>query len=311
MFEIRSMRAADHDAVADLIYLSTNSWYQRNRGHDIFQGGPEVCRLFCDVYEDLDPGCALVAEHSRNRFIIGSCFVHPRETHVSLGILNVHPSYFGAGVAAALLDSVIALAGKKNLPLRLVSSAMNLDSFSLYNRKGFIPRAIYQDVMFDTPVEREIPVPEGCGSIEVRPAALPDIAAMGRLELEVAGITRERDYRYFVENARGCWHSVVAPSAGREGEIDGFLVSVDDPGSRLIGPGVARTPEIAAALVFHQLQRFKGKKAVCLAPADQPGLVRALYRMGGRNCELHLAQVLGEARPATGIVMPTFMPETG
>ena len=107
------MQPRDFDAVAELIYLSTNSWYQANRGYKIFQGSPDDCRLFCDVYEDLDPGCAMVAEHDKKKIIIGSCFVHPRETHIAIGIVNVHPSYFGDGVAGALMDSVIAFAEKE------------------------------------------------------------------------------------------------------------------------------------------------------------------------------------------------------
>jgi hypothetical protein len=132
---------------------------------------------------------------------------------------------------------------------------------------------------------------------------------MGHLEFEVSGISREQDYCYFEENQSGIWQTLVVPNA--DGEIDGFLVSVDHPGSRLIGPGVARTPEAAAALVHRQLDRFRGKKVVCLCPADTPALVQALYSMGGRNCELHFGQVLGDAQPVDGIVMPTFMPETG
>lgn len=309
MFTLRTMQPRDFDAVADLIYLSTNSWYQQNLGHDIFTGGPDVCRLFTDVYEDLDPGCAMVAEHNEKKTIIGSCFLHPRETHISLGILNVHPSYFGDGVAGSLMDSVIAFAEKEGQPIRLVSSAMNLDSFSLYSRKGFTPYATFQDVMFQVPeggIKNKPAVIEG---IEVREADPHDLMAMGHLEFEVSGISREQDYCYFEENVAGIWQTLVAPD--QSGEIDGFLVSIDHPASRMIGPGVARTPEVAAALAYHQLDRFRGKSVVCLSPVDQPVLVNALYEMGGRNIELHLGQVLGEAQPVEGVVMPTFMPESG
>ncbi|MDF1815979.1 MAG: GNAT family N-acetyltransferase [Verrucomicrobiales bacterium] len=302
------MQPRDFDAVAELIYLSTNSWYQANRGYKIFQGSPDDCRLFCDVYEDLDPGCAMVAEHDTKKIIIGSCFVHPRETHISVGIVNVHPSYFGDGVAGALMDSVIAFAEKEGQPVRLISSAMNLDSFSLYSRKGFYPFAAYQDVMFDVPPDG-VKAPQKIAGIEVREADPHDLMAMGHLEFEVSGISREQDYCYYEENQSGIWQTLVAPD--KNGEVDGFLVSIDHPASRMLGPGVARSAEVAAALVHKQLERFKGKKVVCLAPVDQTDLVKALYQMGGRNVEIHFGQVLGEAQPVDGIVMPTFMPETG
>jgi hypothetical protein len=48
-----------------------------------------------------------------------------------------------------------------------------------------------------------------------------------------------------------------------------------------------------------------------LAPVDAPHLVRQLYAWGARVCELHFGQVRGPWTPPRGIVMPTFMPETG
>jgi hypothetical protein len=35
-----------------------------------------------------------------------------------------------------------------------------------------------------------------------------------------------------------------------------------------------------------------------------------LYYWGARNCEIHFAQVRGEYWSPSGVVMPTFMPET-
>jgi hypothetical protein len=39
--------------------------------------------------------------------------------------------------------------------------------------------------------------------------------------------------------------------------------------------------------------------------------VRLVYRLGGRNVEMHAAQVRGPAPPFRGVSFPTFMPETG
>ena len=89
------MVPADFDEVAELIFLSTNGYYEKHLGHSIFQCLPDDCRVFPEVYEDLDPGCGLVVEHPQTQMIVGSCFYHPRETHVSLGIMNVHPNYSG------------------------------------------------------------------------------------------------------------------------------------------------------------------------------------------------------------------------
>ncbi len=307
MFKMRLMKATDFDAVAELIFLSTNAWYQKHLGHAIFQCRPLDCRLFCEVYDDLDPDCGLVLEHSHNGMIVGSCFFHPRETHVSLGIMNVHPNYFGHGIAGRLLQRIIDEADNRDLPMRLVSSALNLDSFSLYNRNGFLPFCLYQDMVVNVPEEG---LPETAWKYPgtVREAGPADLLAMGRLEFEVSGISRERDYCYFIENSTGIWKTLV--SVNDEGEVDGFLTSVDHPASRLIGPGVMLTPAAAAALLRAQLDRFRGKSVVFLLPSGEADLVKAAYALGARNCELHLGQVRGIAQPVSGIAMPTFLPES-
>lgn len=298
----------DFDEVAELIFLSTNGWYQQRLGHSIFQSSPGDCRVFPEVYEDLDPECGLVVEHPQTRMIIGSCFFHPRETHVSLGIMNVHPNYFRRGVAGLLLKHIIEYTDSGALPLRLVSSALNLDSYSLYNRFGFVPTSIYQDMVIDVSpkgieLQEDYPLPT------VREAGPSDIVAMGQVEFEVSGISRERDYCYFIEKGDGIWHTVV--SEDEDGNVDGFLVSVDHPASQMIGPGVARTEKAALAMLYRQLGRFKSKSVVCLLPSSCSLLVRAAYKIGARNCELHFGQIKGEAQPVNGVVMPSFLPESG
>jgi len=307
MFSLRTMRPGDFDEVAELIFLSTNHWYEKNLGRPVFTGEPGVCRVFCDVYGELDPGYALVAVNESSDRIIGSCFYHPRETHLSLGIMNVHPNYFGAGVASRILNEILAIAAENDLPVRLVSSALNLDSFSLYNRLGFAPLAVYQDMILE--------VPRGGWSRSERPdlssvraATTRDVDGMGALEFAVSGISREKDYRHFLDNRLGIWETRVSENAS--GELDGFLVSVDHPGCTMIGPGVARDEDVAERLLLAQLDRFSGRSVVFLLPAHLPGLAARFYARGAKNCELHLAQANGEAQPVDGIVMPTFLPES-
>ena len=107
--ELKRMQPGDWAEVADLIYVSTNYWYEAHGHNAIFSGGPEATRLFCKVYEDLDPGHCVIARNPETGRIMGSCFMHPRETHVSLGIMNVHPVYFGRGIARKLLNYIIAI----------------------------------------------------------------------------------------------------------------------------------------------------------------------------------------------------------
>lgn len=50
---------------------------------------------------------------------------------------------------------------------------------------------------------------------------------------------------------------------------------------------------------------------VSLVPVECGERVRQVYSWGGRNCEVHFAQVRGSCAPFLGVTLPTFMPETG
>ena len=303
---LRPMTPADRWEVAELICLSTNVWYQTHGRPPIFTGGAETAAVFFDVYESLDPGCGLVAVSQQTGRLAGSCFYHPRPTHVSLGIMNVHPNYFGAGVARRLLQAIIDEAQRREAPLRLVSSAMNLDSFSLYTRAEFVPQTAYQDMYLAVP-PGGLPFQTVAGK-QLRAATPDDVPAMVALEREVAGLDREKDYRHFIENREGFWHVSVWQN-DRSG-LDGFLASSGHPGCNMIGPGTARTPEVALAPLAAELNRHAGRMPVFLVPVQCAAMVSTLYAWGAKNCEMHFSQVRGHCQPLRGIHLPSFLPET-
>jgi GNAT superfamily N-acetyltransferase len=306
-FRLRTMEERDRWEVAELICASMNVWdILHGMAPGRFGGGPPQTDVFYQVYEQLDPGYCLVAEADGGR-LAGSCYYRERETHTALGIMNVHPNHFGKGVAKDLLRFVTDWAEERGKPLRLVSSVMNLESFSLYTRAGFVPSRVYQDLIVEVPeggFREEVP-----GAERVRPATEDDVGAMAEVELAVSGITRGKDYPYYVENAEGFWYSSVAE--GADGSLDGYLVSIGHPLFNTIGPGVARTEETAAALLLDHLNRYAGRMPVFLLPVESASVVRLAYRLGARNCEMHAAQARGEAQPFRGVTIPTFMPETG
>ena len=296
---IRALHPDEWNQLSSLIFHSTNDWYRKNLNRGCFPGNdPSICRIFPEIYEDLDPGSCLIAEIDGE--LAGSCFYHPRETHFSIGIMNADPKFAGQGVARRLLAEIIARAGEK--PIRLVSSALNLDSYSLYTKKGFRPLAIYQDMIL--PSGKDLPPV----SERIRPAEMADLPEIMRIEEEVSGIRREKDWRYFLSDQSGIWRGLVHEQAG---EITGFLFSIDHPGSCMLGPGVMLDDNAAFDLITAQLSGFKKSSPLFLVPAQAKQLVQRLYELGARNCELHLSQVLGQAQEPAGIVMPSFMPETG
>ena len=307
---LRPMRHAEWLAVAHLIHASTNAWYRKNRGFDIFTGAPDACLLFPETYETLDPNCCIVAEDPATRRLAGSCFYHPRETHVSLGIMNVHPDFAGQHIASRLLRFITDFADRAKLPTRLVSSAMNLDSFSLYSRAGFVPRAAFADMQIPAaPRAAAIPPPK-LDHHHIRPATPDDVTAIADLEHELCHIRRRKDHAFFVQNEQQIWRTTVAQST--DGRIDAFLTSVAHPASTMLGPGVMRDDALAAALIADHLSHHARSDAspVFLIPLDHPALQQQMYAWGAKNLELHFAQTRGPHTAHIGVTMPTFMPET-
>jgi GNAT superfamily N-acetyltransferase len=302
------MGAEDWSAVAELIHVSTNAYYTSHGMNPIFSDEPEkTTRLFCEVYEELDPGCCLIAEHPTTGRLVGSCFYHPRETHYALGIMNVHPSYFGQGVARSLLTSITDRADADGKPTRLVSSALNLDSYSLYSRAGFVPYATFQDTLITVPTEGITTSHDQ--NTSVREAVPDDLDQIVALEEKVSGISRRRDWGYFIANGMGVWH--VSVSTDGSDNVNGVLASIGHPGSRIVGPGVMLNEDVAIELAAAELDCHRGETVLFLVPALSRKLLSAVYDWGARNCEIHFAQCRGVYTPFDGVVIPTFMPETG
>ena len=308
-FDIRLMRPEDRWEVAELICMSTNYWYQVHGFPMIFSAGPQSTVFHFDTYHALEGSSGIVAVDAESGRIIGSCFQHVRPTHVSLGIMNVHPNHARRGVAGALLREIVEKAEDAGKPVRLVSSAMNLDSYSLYNRAGFVTYAVYQDMTVRVPADgfRQ----PFAASSRVRQAALSDLCAITDLESDVASIERPGDYRHFIENSDGNWHVSVCEDAQVPGRLEGVLVSCLHPACNMIGPGAMRSGEAALALLQAELNVNAGRMPVFLVPVTAGALVRQAYAWGARNCELHFAQILdGFNTRVNGIAMPTFMPES-
>jgi hypothetical protein len=144
----------------------------------------------------------------------------------------------------------------------------------------------------------------------LRAATADDIAAMADLEMELCHIRREKDYAFFIRNDQRIWRTIVAEAAS--GQIDAVLASVAHPGSTMLGPGVMRSDNLAAALITdHLLHHARADRApVFLIPLDRPALQQQMYALSAKNLEIHFAQSRGPITPHTGVTMPTFMPET-
>jgi GNAT superfamily N-acetyltransferase len=307
---IRPLVAADHEATAQLLHRSLVHWYQSRLGQGArFGDRHEPFRLFPEVYAALDPGEAIAACDSASGDLLGVCFVHPRKTHIALGIVATAPESQGRGVARAMLAPVLDLARRTGRPARLVSSLLNLDSFSLYSRFGFVPHTIYQDLTLTVPATG-LAAPSPPAAARVRLVTDPaEAARLAEFELDLQGIHREQDYAFFLRNKVGAWRVLALDHSS--GQLDGFLVASHHPSCTMLGPGVARDETAAAALLWCALDTMRGMSPVFLAPCSAHGLVQQCYAWGARNVELHAAQAAGPLPPTRGVAFPTFLPESG
>lgn len=308
-FTFRPLADADRASYGCMLHSAFNAWYwQHGWGRDYFTCTPDEAGVFYDIYNDLSPGCSIAGFDQQTGAMVGACFFHPREHHVSLGIMAVHPDYFGQGLGRLMVDHIVDFTEENGFKtLRLVSSAMNMDSFSLYNRSGLVPRVSYHDMILSVPEDgMTTTAPE---QDRVRAATLEDVDAMAAIELECNGVSRSIDYKYAIENARGFLDAVVLEKS--DGSLEGFAISVDCPALKMIGPCVAHNENGILALVGQQLGRFAGSTPVFLVPMEKRQMVETLYDWGARNVETHLYQVRGEHAPFKGVNMPSFLPETG
>jgi len=317
-FLFRPLRDSDIPQYSQMLYSSFNSWYWKHGwGKDYFGCKPEETSIFYDVYNDLSPGCNIAAFEVKTGQITGACFYHPRETHVSLGIMCVHQNYWRQGIGRSMVEHILKFTKENGYKsCRLVGSAINMNSFSLYNRCGFVPRVSFNDMVINVPASPQVYRGEFKND-HVRDARIEDVGNMGELEMEISGIKREVDYRYAIENPRKILHASVYENSqnGSTGsprsEIDGFMISVRHPALNMLGPCVARSEETALALISKELERFAGTWALFLIPMEKRKMVEQAYKWGAVNVETHLKQVWGEFVPFKGVNRPSFLPETG
>lgn len=304
--DLGTLVPGDDDAVAGLLQRSLHHWYESRLGQGArFGTDPTPYRVFPQVYRRLDPGAEIAARDASGR-LVGICFVHPRETHHAIGIVATDPSAAGRGVARTMMEEALRRADAADRPVRLVSSLLNLDSFSLYSRLGFTPRTIYQDLEVQVP-PTGLPGPPPVGAAAVRAAGPDDAARHADLEHALAGIRRLPDHEFFLAADSGYRVWTADDAHGRPA---GFLAASHRPEFPMLGPGVAADEATATALVWRALAALAGRTIVVLAPAAARGLVQAAYGWGARNVELHVAQARGATPVGTGVTLPTFLPES-
>jgi len=266
MIQVGRLGQADVDAAAGILFDAFGAAYRR-RGHAPPFPTRESAAWLCRAYIDLDPeGCALARSSSE---VVGVGFAHPRGAVTSIGPLASRPGA-PAGVARALMNQLGEIAGAST-SVRLFQDSFNPDSFGLYTRLGYAVADVAPYLLAE---KMEPPAPSTVNPA-VRPLAGADLPAIERYDRSRTGADRRRDLTLLASTGGG----LVFPAEG-SGEIAGYLFYRALPARVVIGPAVAESAEILAALVDGVAASLPGRAAVIRASAAAPAMLRRAFDRG-------------------------------
>ena len=238
---------ADVDAAAGILFDAFGAAYRR-RGHAPPFPTRESAAWLCRAYIDLDPeGCALARSASE---IVGVGFAHPRGAVTSIGPLASRPGA-PAGVARALMGELGGIAAGSS-SVRLFQDSFNPDSFGLYTRLGYV-------------VSDVAPVPARREARAARRHRPPRPTAGGRrppgrraLRSSAHGRRPPPRSRAARVDGRGLH---LPGGGGAASTIGGYLFFRALPARVVIGPAVAESAEMLAALVDGVAASLPGRAA--------------------------------------------------
>jgi len=256
---------ADVDAAAGILFDAFGAAYRR-RGHAPPFPTRESAAWLCRAYIDLDPeGCALARSASE---IVGVGFAHPRGAVTSIGPLASRPGA-PAGVARALMSELGGVAAGSS-SVRLFQDSFNPDSFGLYTRLGYVVSDVAPYLL------AEKLEPPATTDPRVRPLVAADLPVVERYDRARTGADRRRDLALLASTGGGFIYQAEA----RGETIGGYLFFRALPARVVIGPAVAESAEMLAALVDGVAASLPGRAAVIRASAAAPALLRRAFDRG-------------------------------
>lgn len=207
---VRDASPADADSCGRIFYEAFASIAQR---HDfpVEPSSAEFTRFKVGEMLTSSGFAALAAE--RMGQVVGSAFVDDRGVIAGIGPVTVDAAVQDDGVGRALMEAALRREHERAAAgIRLVQTAYHYRSLALYVKLGFIVRETLS-VLQGTPPALSLP---GFG---VRTACEDDIAACGKLCLQVHGHDREDELRDAINAGTA---RVVERSGGISGYATGF-----------------------------------------------------------------------------------------
>jgi len=265
MIQVGRLGQADVDAAAGILFDAFGAAYRR-RGHAPPFPTRESAAWLCRAYIDLDPeGCALARSASE---IVGVGFAHPRGAVTSIGPLASRPGA-PAGVARALMSELAGIAAGSS-SVRLFQDSFNPDSFGLYTRLGYVVSDVAPYLL------AEKLEPPAVTDPRVRPLVAADLPVVERYDRARTGADRRRDLALLASTGGGFIYQAEA----RGEPIGGYLFFRALPARVVIGPAVAESADMLAALVDGVAASLPGRAAVIRASAAAPAMLRRAFDRG-------------------------------
>jgi hypothetical protein len=280
MIHVARLGQEDVGAAASILFDAFGAAYRR-RGHAPPFPTRESAAWLCRAYLDLDPdGCALARTSSE---VVGVGFAHPRGAVTSIGPLAARPGA-PAGVARALMSELDAVASGST-SVRLFQDGFNPDSFGLYTRLGYAVVDVAPYLLAEK-LEPPIAPPSG-----VRPLTAADLPTLERYDASRTGADRRRDLALLAASGGG-----FVAGESHDG-IAGYLFFRALPARVVIGPAIAESADVLAALVDGVAAALPGRGAVIRASAAAPIVLRRAFDRGFRVDHLGNLMVRGPYTP--------------
>ena len=278
MIDVRALTHEDVDDAARLLFESFFAVY-RQRGHTPPFPNVESASWLCRAYLDLDPdGCALVEDGSQ---VLGVGFVHPRGAVASIGPIAARVGA-ARGVGRALMTHFHRLTQGCD-SVRLFQDSFNPDSFGFYTRLGYVVADVAPYLL----TEQLLPPPTRPRNVRV--ATMADLSPIEGYDLARTGADRGRDLALLAQSGS-------AMVSEQQGSLAGYLFYRSLPARVILGPAVAESPEILAALIDAVASALPGRPAVIRGSAAAPLVLQRAFERGFRVDHLGNLMVAGTYR---------------
>lgn len=280
---IRDITAADADICGDICYAA----FEHLTNHHNFASDfpdAETARAMISGFV-ANPGIyGVVAEVDGE--IVGSNFLDERSPIVGLGPITVTPGTQDRQAGRQLMSTMLDRAQEKGYPgIRLVQSAFNNRSLSLYTKLGFdlqVPLAVMQG----DAISASIP------GYEVRSATLDDVLVCNELCKKIHGHHRAGELTDAIAQQ---WATVVE----FHGEIVGYSTVMG-----FMGHSVAESNNAMKALICHA-EQYPGPGI--LVPATNHELFRWCLENGLRVVQVMNLMSQGLYNPPKGAFLASVM----